>query len=394
MKTVYMDYAATTYVKPEVLNEMLPYFTEKFGNPSSFYGISRETKMAIDKARGQVAKALNCDMNEVYFTGGGSESDNWAIKGIASAHRKKGNHIITTKIEHHAVLHTCEYLEKNGFEVTYLDVNEEGFVDLKQLEEAITDKTILVSIMFANNEIGTIQPIKEIGALCREKKVLFHTDAVQAVGSVPVDVKEMNIDLLSLAGHKLYGPKGIGALYIRRGIRIDNLIHGGGQERGRRAGTENIPGVVGLGKAIEIATENIEENRARLTVLRDKLIDGILERIPYARLNGPRGDKRLPGNSNISFEFIEGESILLSLDFEGICASSGSACTSGSLDPSHVLLAIGLPHEKAHGSLRTTLGAASTEEDVEKLLNELPPIIERLRNMSPLWYDFKRKGER
>ena len=394
MKTTYMDYSATTYVKPEVLDAMMPFFTEKFGNPSSFYGISRETKMAVDNARAQVAKAINCDPNEVYFTGGGSEADNWAIKGIATAHMKKGNHIITTKIEHHAVLHTCEFLEKFGFEVTYLDVNEEGFVDLKQLEEAITDKTILVSIMFANNEIGTIQPIKEIGAICREKKVLFHTDAVQAVGSVPVDVKEMNIDLLSLAGHKLYGPKGIGALYIRKGVRIDNLIHGGGQERGRRAGTENIPGVVGLGKAIELATENIEENRARLTVLRDKLIDGILERIPYARLNGPRGDKRLPGNSNISFEFIEGESILLSLDFEGICASSGSACTSGSLDPSHVLLAIGLPHEKAHGSLRTTLGAASTEEDVEKLLNELPPIIERLRNMSPLWYDFKRKGER
>ena len=394
MKTTYMDYSATTYVKPEVLDAMMPFFTEKFGNPSSFYGISRETKMAIDNARAQVAKAINCDPNEVYFTGGGSEADNWAIKGIATAHMKKGNHIITTKIEHHAVLHTCEFLEKFGFEVTYLDVNEEGFIDLKQLESAITDKTILVSIMFANNEIGTIQPIKEIGALCREKKVLFHTDAVQAIGSVPVDVKEMNIDLLSLAGHKLYGPKGIGALYIRKGVRIDNLIHGGGQERGRRAGTENIPGVVGLGKAIEIATENIEENRARLTVLRDKLIDGVLERIPYARLNGPRGDKRLPGNSNISFEFIEGESILLSLDFEGICASSGSACTSGSLDPSHVLLAIGLPHEKAHGSLRTTLGAASTEEDVEKLLNELPPIIERLRNMSPLWYDFKRKGER
>ena len=389
-----MDYSATTYVKPEVLDAMMPFFTEKFGNPSSFYGISRETKMAVDNARAQVAKAINCDPNEVYFTGGGSEADNWAIKGIATAHMKKGNHIITTKIEHHAVLHTCEFLEKFGFEVTYLDVNEEGFIDLKQLESAITDKTILVSIMFANNEIGTIQPIKEIGAICREKKVLFHTDAVQAIGSVPVDVKEMNIDLLSLAGHKLYGPKGIGALYIRKGVRIDNLIHGGGQERGRRAGTENIPGVVGLGKAIEIATENIEENRARLTVLRDKLIDGVLERIPYARLNGPRGDKRLPGNSNISFEFIEGESILLSLDFEGICASSGSACTSGSLDPSHVLLAIGLPHEKAHGSLRTTLGAASTEEDVEKLLNELPPIIERLRNMSPLWYDFKRKGER
>ena len=394
MKTTYMDYSATTYVKPEVLDAMMPFFTEKFGNPSSFYGISRETKMAVDNARAQVAKAINCDQNEVYFTGGGSEADNWEIKGIATAHMKKGNHIITTKIEHHAVLHTCEFLEKFGFEVTYLDVNEEGFIDLKQLESAITDKTILVSIMFANNEIGTIQPIKEIGAICREKKVLFHTDAVQAIGSVPVDVKEMNIDLLSLAGHKLYGPKGIGALYIRKGVRIDNLIHGGGQERGRRAGTENIPGVVGLGKAIEIATENIEENRARLTVLRDKLIDGVLERIPYARLNGPRGDKRLPGNSNISFEFIEGESILLSLDFEGICASSGSACTSGSLDPSHVLLAIGLPHEKAHGSLRTTLGAASTEEDVEKLLNELPPIIERLRNMSPLWYDFKRKGER
>ena len=394
MKTTYMDYSATTYVKPEVLDAMMPFFTEKFGNPSSFYGISRETKMAVDNARAQVAKAINCDPNEVYFTGGGSEADNWAIKGIATAHMKKGNHIITTKIEHHAVLHTCEFLEKFGFEVTYLEVNEEGFIDLKQLESAITDKTILVSIMFANNEIGTIQPIKEIGAICREKKVLFHTDAVQAIGSVPVDVKEMNIDLLSLAGHKLYGPKGIGALYIRKGVRIDNLIHGGGQERGRRAGTENIPGVVGLGKAIEIATENIEENRARLTVLRDKLIDGVLERIPYARLNGPRGDKRLPGNSNISFEFIEGESILLSLDFEGICASSGSACTSGSLDPSHVLLAIGLPHEKAHGSLRTTLGAASTEEDVEKLLNELPPIIERLRNMSPLWYDFKRKGER
>ena len=394
MKTTYMDYSATTYVKPEVLDAMMPFFTEKFGNPSSFYGISRETKMAVDNARAQVAKSINCDPNEVYFTGGGSEADNWAIKGIATAHMKKGNHIITTKIEHHAVLHTCEFLEKFGFEVTYLDVNEEGFIDLKQLESAITDKTILVSIMFANNEIGTIQPIKEIGAICREKKVLFHTDAVQAIGSVPVDVKEMNIDLLSLAGHKLYGPKGIGALYIRKGVRIDNLIHGGGQERGRRAGTENIPGVVGLGKAIEIATESIEENRARLTVLRDKLIDGILERIPYARLNGPRGDKRLPGNSNIRFEFIEGESILLSLDFEGICASSGSACTSGSLDPSHVLLAIGLPHEKAHGSLRTTLGAASTEEDVEKLLNELPPIIERLRNMSPLWYDFKRKGER
>ena len=355
MKNVYMDYAATTYVKPEVLEEMMPFFTEKYGNPSSFYGISRETKMAIDKARARVAKALNCDLNEVYFTGGGSEADNWAIKGIASAHRKKGNHIITTKIEHHAVLHTCEYLEKQGFEVTYLNVDKEGFIDLEELKNAITDKTILVSIMFANNEIGTIQPIKEIGEICRERKVFFHTDAVQAVGNIPVDVKEMNIDLLSLAGHKIYGPKGIGALYIRKGVRIDNLVHGGGQERARRAGTENTASIVGLGKAIELATENLEEHNKKLTILRDKLIDGLLK-VPHTRLNGPRGDKRLPGNANITFEFIEGESILLSLDFEGVCASSGSACTSGSLDPSHVLLAIGLPHELAHGSLRLTLG--------------------------------------
>ena len=392
MKTVYMDYAATTYVKPEVLEEMMPYFTQKFGNPSSFYGISRETKMAIDKARGQVAKALNCDMNEVYFTGGGSESDNWAIKGIASAHRKKGNHIITTKIEHHAVLHTCQYLEKLGFDVTYLDVDEEGFINLEDLKNAITDKTILVSIMFANNEIGTIEPIKEIGKICRERKVLFHTDAVQAIGNVKIDVKDMNIDLLSLAGHKIYGPKGIGVLYIRKGVRIHNLIHGGGQERNRRAGTENIAGIVGLGKAIELATDNLENHIKNMTVLRDRLIDGLLK-IPYSRLNGPTGDKRLPGNVNVSFEFIEGESILLSLDFEGVCASSGSACTSGSLDPSHVLLAIGLPHEKAHGSLRLTLGDSSTEEDVDYLLEVLPPIIERLRSMSPLWTDFIKKGE-
>ncbi|MDY4251300.1 MULTISPECIES: cysteine desulfurase NifS [unclassified Clostridium] len=393
MKNVYMDYAATTYVKPEVLEEMMPFFTEKYGNPSSFYGISRETKMAIDKARNRVAKALNCDLNEVYFTGGGSEADNWAIKGIASAHRKKGNHIITTKIEHHAVLHTCEYLEKQGFEVTYLNVDKEGFIDLEELKNAITDKTILVSIMFANNEIGTIQPIKEIGKICRERKVFFHTDAVQVVGNIPIDVKEMNIDLLSLAGHKIYGPKGIGALYIRKGVRIDNLIHGGGQERARRAGTENTPSVVGLGKAIELATENLEEHNKKLVVLRDKLIDGLLK-VPHTRLNGPRGDKRLPGNVNITFEFIEGESILLSLDFEGVCASSGSACTSGSLDPSHVLLAIGLPHELAHGSLRLTLGDGSTEEDVDYVLDVVPPIIERLRNMSPLWEDFIKKGEK
>ncbi|ALB47570.1 cysteine desulfurase NifS [Clostridium beijerinckii] len=392
MKNVYMDYSATTYVKPEVLEEMLPYFTEKFGNPSSFYGISRETKRAIDKAREQIAEALNCLPDEVYFTGGGSEADNWAIKGIASAHKNKGNHIITTKIEHHAVLHTCEYLEKNGFDVTYLDVDEEGFINLDDLRNAITDKTILVSIMFANNEIGTIQPIKEIGEICREKKVFFHTDAVQAVGNVPVDVKEMNIDMLSLAGHKIYGPKGIGVLYIKKGIKIDNLIHGGAQEKNRRAGTENIASIVGLGKALELATNNLEEHMKRLTALREKLIAGLLE-IPYTKLNGPRGDKRLPGNVNVCFRFIEGESILLSLDFKGVCASSGSACTSGSLDPSHVLLAIGLPHEIAHGSLRLSMGEGSTEEDVDYVLEVVPPIIERLRNMSPLWDDFLKKGE-
>lgn len=393
MKNVYMDYSATTYVKPEVLEEMLPYFTQKFGNPSSFYGISRETKKAIDKAREQVAKGLNCLPDEVYFTGGGSEADNWAIKGIASAHKNKGNHIITTKVEHHAVLHTCQYLEKNGFEVTYLDVDEEGFIRLEDLKNAITDKTILVSIMFANNEIGTIQPIKEIGEICKEKKIFFHTDAVQAVGNVPVDVRELNIDMLSLAGHKIYGPKGIGVLYIKKGIKIDNLIHGGGQEKNRRAGTENIASIVGLGKAIELATENLDEYMKKLTALRDKLMDGLLK-IPYTRLNGPRGDKRLPGNVNVCFRFIEGESILLSLDFKGVCASSGSACTSGSLDPSHVLLAIGLPHEIAHGSLRLTMGSGSTEEDVDYVLEVVPPIIERLRNMSPLWDDFLKKGEK
>lgn len=393
MKNVYMDYSATTYVKPEVLEEMLPYFTEKFGNPSSFYGISRETKRSIDKAREQVAEALNCLPDEVYFTGGGSEADNWAIKGIASAHKNKGNHIITTKIEHHAVLHTCAYLEKNGFDVTYLDVNEEGLINLEDLKNAITDKTILVSIMFANNEIGTIQPIKEIGEICRDKNIFFHTDAVQAVGNVPVDVKDMNIDMLSLAGHKIYGPKGIGVLYIKKGIKIDNLIHGGAQERNRRAGTENIAAIVGLGKAMELAHNNLEEHMKKLTLLRDKLIDGLLK-IPYTRLNGPKGDKRLPGNVNVCFRFIEGESILLSLDFKGVCASSGSACTSGSLDPSHVLLAIGLPHEIAHGSLRLTMGEGSTEDDVDYVLEVVPPIIERLRNMSPLWDDFLKKGEK
>lgn len=391
-KRVYMDYAATTYTKPEVLEEMLPYFTEHFGNPSSIYSLSRETRKAIDISRDRVAKALNCDRSEVFFTGGGSEADNWAIKGVAFSHINKGNHIITTKIEHHAVLHACEYLEKHGFEVTYLPVNEEGFINLEDLRSAITDKTILVSIMFANNEIGTIQPIKEIGAICKERGVLFHTDAVQALGNVCIDVKDMNIDLLSLAAHKIYGPKGVGALYIRRGVKIDNLVHGGAQERAKRAGTENVAGIVGLGKAVELALTNMEEHNNRLVSFREKLIEGLMK-IPYTRLNGPKGEKRLSGNINVCFRFIEGEGILLSLDDLGICASSGSACTSGALDPSHVLLAIGLTHEIAHGSLRLSIGDGTTEEDVDYVLEVLPGIIERLRSMSPLWDDFVKKGE-
>lgn len=391
-KPVYMDYAATTYTKPEVVEAMLPYFTEHFGNPSSIYSISRDTKKAIDDARLKVANALNAERDEIYFTGGGSEADNWALKGVAFANRHRGNHIITSTIEHHALLHTCQYLEKNGFEVTYLPVDEEGKVKAEDVKNAITDKTILVSIMFANNEIGTIQPIAEIGKICREKKVFFHTDAVQAVGNINIDVKAMNIDLLSLAAHKIYGPKGVGALYVRKGIRIDNLIHGGGQERARRAGTENVAGIVGLGKAIELAVNNLEAHNKKLTALRDKLIDGLLK-IPYTRLNGPRDNDRLPGNVNVCFRFIEGESILLMLDMEGICGSSGSACTSGSLDPSHVLLAIGLPHEIAHGSLRLSLGDGTTEEEVDYALRVIPGIIDRLRSMSPLWDDFVKKGE-
>ncbi len=386
-KTVYMDYAATTYTKPEVLEEMIPYFTEFYGNPSSIYSISRETKKAIDKARNRIAKAINADPAEIYFTGGGSEADNWAIKGIALANKNKGNHIITTKIEHHAVLHTCEYLEKQGFEVTYLDVDEEGFIRLEELKSAIKPSTILVTIMTANNEIGTIQPIKEIGAICKERKVFFHTDAVQAIGHIDMDVKEMDIDALSLSGHKIYGPKGVGVLYLRRGIKIHNLVHGGAQERNRRAGTENVAGIVGLGKAIELSMENLTEEKERLTYLRDKLIKGLLQ-IPYSKLNGSVGDKRLPGNVNISFEFIEGESVLLMLDAKGICASSGSACTSGSLDPSHVLLSIGLPHEVAHGSLRLTMGAKTTEEEVDYVIETVPEIVQRLRDMSPLYDSF------
>lgn len=391
-KPVYMDYAATTYVKKQVLEEMLPYFTEHYGNPSSIYSLSRETKKAIDLARDRVSKSINAESNEIYFTGGGSEADNWALKGVAFANRNKGNHIITTKIEHHAVLHACQYLEKHGFEVTYLEVDEYGFISLEDLKNAITHKTILVSIMFANNEIGTIQPIKEIGEICRERKVLFHTDAVQAVGNAPIDVKEMNIDLMSMAAHKIYGPKGTGVLYIRRGVKIDNLIHGGAQERARRAGTENVPGIVGFGKAIELAVSNMEEHNKKLSKLRDKLIKGLLK-IPYTRLNGPLGENRLPGNVNVCFRFIEGEAILLLLDSMGICASSGSACTSGSLDPSHVLLAIGLPHEIAHGSLRLSLGDSNTEEEADYVIETVEKVVNRLRDMSPLWDDFLKKGE-
>ena len=384
---IYFDNAATTKPRKEVIDKMLPYITEKYGNPSSIYKMARENKEAVDEARQAVAQAINAKPNEIYFTAGGSESDNWALKGIADSYSNKGRHIITTAIEHHAILHTCEYLESKGFEVTYLPVDEYGIISVEELKSAIREDTILVSVMFANNEIGSVQPIAEIGRIAREKGIVFHTDAVQAVGHLPIDVEEMNIDLLSLSGHKLYGPKGIGALYVRKGIKLKPFIHGGAQERGRRAGTENVPGIVGLGEAVRLSLNEMEEERERLVSLRDRLIEGILTSIPHSRLNG-HPPKRLPGNVNISFEFIEGESMLLLLDMKGICASSGSACTSGSLDPSHVLLAIGLPHEKAHGSLRLTLGHFNTDEDVDTVLRELPPIVQRLREMSPLYEEY------
>lgn len=385
---IYMDNSATTQVKQEVLDEMLPYFNINYGNPSSIYTLGNRSKNAIEIAREKIAKAIGATPNEIFFTGGGSESDNWALKGIAFANRKKGNHIITSKIEHHAILHTCQYLEKQGFRVTYLDVDEYGTVDLEQLKNSITDDTILISIMFANNEIGTMQPIKEIGRIAKEKGIYFHTDAVQAVGHVKIDVNDLNIDLLSMSAHKFYGPKGIGVLYIRKGVKIDSLIAGGAQERNRRAGTENVPGIVGMGKAIELAYENLEESNARLISLRDRMIRKIFDRIDYVRLNG-HPTNRLPGNVNVCFEFIEGESLLLSLDMEGIAASSGSACTSGSLDPSHVLLAIGLPHEIAHGSLRLSLGDFNTEEEVDYVVDKLVEIVSRLRAMSPLYEKVK-----
>ncbi|MCQ4921483.1 cysteine desulfurase NifS [Tissierella carlieri] len=387
-KYIYMDNAATTPVKKEVLEEMMPYFTEKYGNPSSVYSLGNISKRAVESAREKVAKVLHADKREIFFTGGGSEADNWAIKGIAFGNKDKGNHIITTKIEHHGILHTCEYLQKNGFEVTYLDVDKYGLINLEDLKNAITDKTILISIMFANNEIGTIQPIKEIGEIAKENKIYFHTDAVQAIGHIDINVKELNIDLLSLSAHKFYGPKGIGALYIRQGVKIDPLISGGGQERNRRAGTENVPGIVGIGKAIELAYENLDGHNDKLIKLRDSLIEKIQSNIPYVRLNG-HPTYRLPGNVNMCFQFIEGESLLLSLDMEGIAGSSGSACTSGSLDPSHVLLAIGLPHEIAHGSLRLSLGDFNTEEELDYVVEKLIKIVDRLRRMSPLYEKIK-----
>lgn len=389
-KIIYMDNAATTPVKPEVLDAMLPYFTEKFGNPSSIYSISSQNKKDITTARETIAKAINTDTANIYFTAGGSESDNWALKATAEAYSNKGRHIITSKIEHHAILHTCDYLEKRGYNITYIDVDENGIVDLKQLEEAIRPDTILISIMFANNEIGTIEPIAEIGKIAKEHGVLFHTDAVQAFTQVPIDVEEMNIDMLSVSGHKINGPKGIGFLYIRKGVKIRSFVHGGAQERSRRAGTENVPGIIGLAKATEIAVGNMKERTAKEIEVRNHIIERVMNEIPYTRLNGDR-ERRLPNNINFSFQFIEGESILIKLDSFGICASSGSACTSGALDPSHVLLAIGLPHEIAHGSLRLTISEDTTMEDADFVVDKLKGIVERLRSMSPLYEDFVKK---
>lgn len=392
-KIIYLDNAATTRTAPEVVDAMLPYFTEKYGNPSSVYGFAEENKEVISRQRRIMAEVLGAKENEIYFTAGGTESDNWALTAAAEAYASKGKHIITSRIEHHAILHTCEYLEKRGYEVTYLDVDENGLVDPKKVEEAIRPDTILISIMAANNEIGTIQPIREIGAIAHAHGVLFHTDAVQAFAQIPINVDECHIDMLSASGHKLNGPKGIGFLYIRKGVKIRSFIHGGAQERKRRAGTENVPGIVGLGKAVELAAATMEERAARETDLRDYTIARIEKEIPYCRLNGDRV-KRLPNNINFSFRFIEGESMLIKLDMKGICASSGSACTSGSLDPSHVLLAIGLPHEIAHGSLRMTLGADTTKEELDYTVDCLKQIVEEIRSMSPLYEDFMKKAEK
>ena len=387
---IYLDNAATTQTKQEVLDFMIPYFSHSYGNPSSVYSFAGESMAAVDNARKIIAASLGSAENEIYFTAGGTESDNWALKAAAEAYASKGKHIITSAIEHHAVLHTAQYLEKNGCEVTYVKVGSDGIVDLKELEQAIRPDTILISVMFANNEIGTIEPVKEIGAIAKKHGVLFHTDAVQAYGQLPINVDEYNIDMLSASAHKLNGPKGVGFLYIRKGLRLQNFIHGGAQERKRRAGTENVPGIAGFGKAAELAFGSIAERTEKETILRDYLIEEIPKRIPYVRLNGHR-TQRLPNNVNFSFEFIEGESMILMLDMDGICASSGSACTSGSLDPSHVLLAIGLKHETAHGSLRLTLSEQTTKEELDFVLDKLTVIIEKLRAMSPLYEDFVRR---
>ncbi|MFI3207924.1 MAG: cysteine desulfurase NifS [Eubacteriales bacterium] len=392
-KFIYLDNAATTKTAPEVVEAMLPYFTENFGNPSSVYSFAAKNKEVVTKQREIIAEALGAKSNEIYFTAGGTESDNWALKATAEAYKNKGNHIITSKIEHHAILHTCEMLEKQGYEVTYLDVDSDGKVCLEELEAAIKPTTILISIMFANNEIGTIEPIKEIGEIAHKHGVLFHTDAVQAFGQVPIDVNECHIDMLSASGHKLNGPKGIGFLYIRTGVKIRSFVHGGAQERKRRAGTENVPGIVGLGTAVKRAIVTMEERAEKEIKLRNYLIGRILEEVPHVQLNGHMED-RLPNNVNIGFQFIEGESLLISLDFAGICASSGSACTSGSLDPSHVLLAIGLPHEKAHGSLRMTLSEETTKEDLDYTVEEIKKIVTNLRSMSPLYEDFIKKNSK
>lgn len=387
---IYLDNAATTKTAPEVVEAMLPYFTEHYGNPSSIYSLGSAAKEAVTRARERIAATLGAKTNEIYFTGGGSEADNWALTATAEAYAGKGKHIITSKIEHHAVLHTCEYLEKRGYEVTYIDVDENGILKLEDLKQAIRPDTILISVMFANNEIGTIQPVREIGELARERGILFHTDAVQAYAHVPIDVEELKIDMLSASGHKFNGPKGIGFLYIRKGIKIRSFLHGGQQERGRRAGTENVPGIVGIGRAAELAFSRLEENRAKEKALRDHLIKRLGEEVPYCRLNGD-AKMRLSNNVNYSFRFIEGESLLIMLDMKGICASSGSACTSGSLDPSHVLLAIGLPHEIAHGSLRLTVSAENTMEEMDRVADAVKEIVGKLREMSPLYEDFKKK---
>lgn len=391
-KLIYLDNAATTKVLPAVLDEMLPYFSETYGNPSAVYSFALKAKSAVDKARDSVADLIGAKSEEIYFTGGGSESDNWALKATAEAYASKGKHIITSKIEHHAILHTAAWLEKQGYEVTYIDVDEDGVVKLDELEAAIRPDTILISIMAANNEIGTIQPIREIGEIAKKHGVLFHTDAVQAFGHIPINVDEMNIDMLSASGHKIHGPKGIGVMYIRKGVKIRSFIHGGAQERQRRAGTHNVPGIVGIGKAAELASENMDKIMKQESELRDYMIKRVLDEIPYTRLNGHKTD-RLPNNVSFCFRFIEGESLLILLDQSGICASSGSACTSGSLDPSHVLLAIGLPHEIAHGSLRISMSEETTREDIDYTVDKLKGIVERLRSMSPLYEDFVKNNK-